>query len=438
MSMPEYKWLRWLVTAFLSVCWAYAYSARFTGFIGASRTEKGFLFGTSFIALATLLIILLSPFLVSLIRLIRLKYLLRFIILSIVLAASILLLFSQPPPFPEDHSLFISTRAGDKSIPAGKSVRILSINRIYQPDGERIQIDPSELELSGEWQQLPDNSLLLDDYKSGSILFSDFMQAGMEVIFQTGPDQGIVQMNWDGDEQIIDLRSNQTQSVTEHLLPARNLAQADTVRKLLVVSASIAEFFTLTSLLLIAFIIIFSFLNRLVVIRNPGIFSGSIAVLVILLLISTHIEQPVHFEDQGLENAVRATLGKPDEVIFQHQLQTIAILDASNKDISNLDGIQHLSNLADLNLRDNHIVDLTPLNQLNKLKSLNLRGNKIVNLDPLSQLTNLEYLNLHSNSRNHNNLTSFQLDPFKNTHSTKCFRKKRNKSSWHSDQPAAR
>ncbi len=398
MGVPENKWLRWLITAFLAVCWAYAYSARFTGFIGAARTEKIFLFATSLIAFATLLFVLLSPLLTSLIRFIHFKYLLRFVILSMIMAASILSLFSQPPPFPEDHTLKISTRASDNSIPTRKPVRILSINRVYQPDGERIQIDPSELELAGEWQQLADNSLLLDDDNPGSILFNDFMQAGIEVVLQTGPGQGIVQLNWDGKEQIIDLRSDQTQSVTEHLFPARNLAEADSVRKLLVVSAIIAEFFALTSLLLITLIVIFSFLNRLVVIRNPGLFSASFAVLILLLVLSIHIEQPVHFEDQGLGDAVRAALGKPDEVIFQHQLQTIAILDASNRDISNLDGIQHLSNLVDLNLRDNHIVDLTPLNQLNKLKSLNLRGNNIVNIEPLSQLANLEYLNLHSNS----------------------------------------
>ncbi len=74
------------------------------------------------------------------------------------------------------------------------------------------------------------------------------MQAGIELIFITGPDQGTVKILWDGNETVLDLSALPAPTYTESLKPAFNLAKADAVRKILVVSAWIAEFIALTIL----------------------------------------------------------------------------------------------------------------------------------------------------------------------------------------------
>jgi hypothetical protein len=113
------------------------------------------------------------------------------------------------------------------------------------------------------------------------------------------------------------------------------------------------------------------------------------------------LDPMVAFRDPGLEAAVRDALGQPEGAIRQHKVQTIAKLFASGYGITDLEGIQHLRNLASLNLRDNEITSIEPLRNLNTLRELNLRDNKIRDLDALNGLAGLVYLNIHSNPIDH-------------------------------------
>ncbi len=305
--------------------------------------------------------------------------------------------------FPEHHSLEIialesSEITLDETPSQPPQIQLVSVIRNNEPGGSGINIDPSEIEVSGDWQTLPDNSLLWSGGDPGGIHYESFMQAGIELIFTTGPGQGTVKILWDGNEKLLDLANLPAPSHTEYLKPAFNLAKADALRKILVVTAWIAEFIALTILITITSLSLYLGLRDRVIIRNPGMLAGSSAVFIILLIATFSYIKPVQFEDKNLENLIRITLNNPDRPIYKHQLLTIASLDGTHKYISSLEGIQNLGNLSELKLRRNQIRDLNPISHLKHLKTLNLRENPVTDLTPLAENTGLVYLNLYSDT----------------------------------------
>ena len=65
--------------------------------------------------------------------------------------------------------------------------------------------------------------------------------------------------------------------------------------------------------------------------------------------------------------------------------------------VSDLTGLDRLTNLSVLALRGGQISDLTVLNNMINLTSLNLSQNQIKDVSPLANLTNLTYLNVGTN-----------------------------------------
>jgi Leucine-rich repeat (LRR) protein len=120
--------------------------------------------------------------------------------------------------------------------------------------------------------------------------------------------------------------------------------------------------------------------------------------LAILLIVSlSALADVVDFPDPGLEAAIRDAIGRPTGDILDSDLVGLEYLDASSRSISDLEGIQHCTDLTSLNLGGNQIVDVSPLSGLTDLTVLWLWGNQISNLGPLSGLVSLEELNLWSN-----------------------------------------
>ena len=73
-------------------------------------------------------------------------------------------------------------------------------------------------------------------------------------------------------------------------------------------------------------------------------------------------------------------------------------MDASERGIADLAGIEHLTNLTELELGLNHISDISPLASLTNLSRLVLWHNQISDISPLASLTNLtDHLNLGAN-----------------------------------------
>ena len=109
----------------------------------------------------------------------------------------------------------------------------------------------------------------------------------------------------------------------------------------------------------------------------------------------------VSIPDVNLRAAIEAALGKASgETITRGDMSTLTRLDAVNKDISDLTGIEYATNLIRLNFgtgnrrNNNTISDLSPLSNLTNLKTLSLQHNNISDISPLSGLTNLTVLEL--------------------------------------------
>ncbi len=109
----------------------------------------------------------------------------------------------------------------------------------------------------------------------------------------------------------------------------------------------------------------------------------------------------VWMPDPALRAAVRGELGLlPDVHLTIEKMQQLQMLNASDKGINNISGLELATNLRELDLSRNPITDLRPLANLTKLNSLYLSGvsSNIPNLDlyPLETLVNLEVLSLEN------------------------------------------
>jgi hypothetical protein len=79
------------------------------------------------------------------------------------------------------------------------------------------------------------------------------------------------------------------------------------------------------------------------------------------------------FIDKNLEKCIRQNISNPnDNWISIKELSMIKELDLSDKNITNLNGMQYFINLEKLNLMNNDISDYRILKKLNKLRDLKI------------------------------------------------------------------
>ena len=120
-------------------------------------------------------------------------------------------------------------------------------------------------------------------------------------------------------------------------------------------------------------------------------------------------ETPTIITDANLRAVIADSLGKTSgEAITSADMATLTHLDASNKGVRNLTGLEQAINLTWLDLgsvivndewvNSNAISDLSPLSGLTRLEYLDIDSNSITTISSLSGLTSLEYLDLGSNS----------------------------------------
>jgi uncharacterized repeat protein (TIGR02543 family) len=104
------------------------------------------------------------------------------------------------------------------------------------------------------------------------------------------------------------------------------------------------------------------------------------------------------FPDTRLASLVAQAAGHDvGQPLTKHDIASITKLDSGFGSISNLQGIENLTNLTDLWLYDNQISDISPLAKLTNLTDLELSWNQISDISPLAKLTNLTDLNLEGN-----------------------------------------
>lgn len=105
-------------------------------------------------------------------------------------------------------------------------------------------------------------------------------------------------------------------------------------------------------------------------------------------------ERVIVIPDLNLQAAILETLESPDGLILCARMHEMNLLTAREKEIQNLQGLQHAANLTNLDLGKNDIGDITPLADLTNLENLNLASNDISDITPLENLTALTNLYL--------------------------------------------
>ncbi len=137
--------------------------------------------------------------------------------------------------------------------------------------------------------------------------------------------------------------------------------------------------------------------------------------------------QEIIIPDPGLNTAVRATLQKPTGPLTEQDMLSLTVLNAHDRNISNLAGLEAarnlntlllfsnhltnffqptLTNLVSLNLSANSLTNVTLPGGMTKLFSLLIANNPLTQITLPSDLTQLEELDLQGNQ-----LTSFNLPP---------------------------
>jgi len=100
----------------------------------------------------------------------------------------------------------------------------------------------------------------------------------------------------------------------------------------------------------------------------------------------------VQFEDPNLEQVVRETINKPSGPLYLSDVIVITTLEAEERGIVSLEGIQRLQNLIILNFEHNQVSDISPLSNLTNLQTLYFSYTQVSDISPLSNLTNLQTL----------------------------------------------
>lgn len=113
----------------------------------------------------------------------------------------------------------------------------------------------------------------------------------------------------------------------------------------------------------------------------------------------------VSFQDEQLEQAIKQFLKKDkNEDLTQKDMESLTVVDLSNRGITSIQGLQAASNLTHLNLSDNEIEDITPLKSLTKIRGLDISGNRIASIQALSSMTDMGSLKV-----NHNKISSIDV-----------------------------
>ena len=142
-------------------------------------------------------------------------------------------------------------------------------------------------------------------------------------------------------------------------------------------------------------------LERLALAGNPITDTSPLASLTKLVDVDVEITAPINkgiIPDAGLAAAVQKALGLASNASITKQiLRRLTTLDAKKREITDLTGLEHATQLEQLTLDNNQIQDVSPLSRLTQLQRLFLRNNQIQDVSPLSRLTQLQRLFLNGN-----------------------------------------
>jgi Leucine-rich repeat (LRR) protein len=99
----------------------------------------------------------------------------------------------------------------------------------------------------------------------------------------------------------------------------------------------------------------------------------------------------------GVEEAIRKAAKKPTGELTETDLEKVRRLDLSFKKLTDVKGLENLTQLTFLNLSANRLTDVTGLEKLTQLRALDLDHNRLTDVKGLEKLTQLTFLNLSAN-----------------------------------------
>ncbi len=107
----------------------------------------------------------------------------------------------------------------------------------------------------------------------------------------------------------------------------------------------------------------------------------------------------VYIPDPNLRSVIEEILGKASgATITTADMARLTRIDADEKGISDLTGLEHATRLERIEFRHNSISDLSPLAELTQLNNIKLRDNRISDVSPLANLINVDWLGLEGNA----------------------------------------
>ena len=110
------------------------------------------------------------------------------------------------------------------------------------------------------------------------------------------------------------------------------------------------------------------------------------------------LDAVVHFKCKNLEKALRKELEIPYRPITRGDLAGITKLQLDGLEITDLSGLEGMTQLTNLYLFNNQISDISPLQVMTQLKRLWLSHNKISDISPLQGMTQMTNLYLEYNN----------------------------------------
>ena len=117
----------------------------------------------------------------------------------------------------------------------------------------------------------------------------------------------------------------------------------------------------------------------------------TLSLLLSIALGGAAFAQPINIPDPNLRAAIEDAL--EHDRVTQHALSRLEGLDANDRNIANLSGLEYAVNLEWLFIATNPITDLAPLSGMKRLETLHIYNNPISDISPLENLVNLKYLN---------------------------------------------
>src|SRR5262245_33896311 len=112
------------------------------------------------------------------------------------------------------------------------------------------------------------------------------------------------------------------------------------------------------------------------------------SLLTLLSFVTAATAQTFSIPDPGLDAAIREALQKSTGLLTEQDLLRLTFLNASSRNITNLQGLEAAHNLSILNLRSNRLAHLSFPDGLQKLNNLDLSFNPLTNCSFPSALSN--------------------------------------------------